>query len=106
MAEYIEREALLKELAVGEEYLDNDTVVAVFDTVVCFPAAEVAPVVHGEWVALTECSNEGVYCSACHKKVYRADYAWCAKRNKVRSNYCPNCGAKMDGGTNDEHKAM
>ena len=58
--------------------------------------AEYAPVRHAKWVALTECSNEGVYCSLCHKKVYRADYAWCNKRNKVRSNYCPNCGARMD----------
>lgn len=44
---YIEREALLKELTVGEEYLDNDTMVAVMDTVVCFPAASVVEVVHG-----------------------------------------------------------
>ena len=60
--------------------------------------ADVAKVKHGEWFSLTECSNAGVYCSVCHKKVYKEDYAWCSKRNKLRSNYCPNCGAKMDGG--------
>lgn len=49
----------------------------------------------GEWHTLTECSNEGVYCSVCHKKVYKADYAWCNKKNKVRSDFCPNCGADM-----------
>lgn len=62
------------------------------------PAADVAPVVHGQWISLTECSNAGVYCSICHKKVYKEDYAWCNRKNKVRSSYCPNCGAKMDGG--------
>lgn len=62
------------------------------------PAADVVPVVHGEWITLTECANEGAYCSVCHKKVYRVDYARCVKKNKVRSNYCPNCGAKMKDG--------
>lgn len=52
----------------------------------------------GNWVTLTDCSNEGVYCSVCHKKVYRHDYALCSRKNKLRSKYCPNCGAKMDVG--------
>lgn len=49
----------------------------------------------GHWVTLTDCSNEGVYCSVCHKKVYRNDYALCNRKNKLRSNYCPHCGSKM-----------
>ena len=53
-------------------------------------------VVHGRWVSLTECANAGVYCSVCNKKVYKEDYALCNRKNKLRSNYCPNCGAKMD----------
>lgn len=64
------------------------------------PAADAARVMHGKWISLTDCSNAGVYCSICHKKVYKEDYAWCNKKNKVRSSYCPNCGAKMDGGIN------
>lgn len=51
----------------------------------------------GHWVSLTDCANAGVYCSVCHKKVYKEDYAWCNRKNKLRSDYCPNCGAKMDG---------
>ena len=61
------------------------------------PATDVAPVVHGKWVSLTDCSNAGVYCSVCQKKVWKEDYAWCNKENQVRSPYCPHCGAKMDG---------
>ena len=57
-------------------------------------AADVAPVLHGRWVLLDECYNEGVYCSACHKKVYNKCYA----NQKIKSKFCPNCGAKMDGG--------
>ena len=49
----------------------------------------------GHCVSLTDCANAGVYCSVCHKKVYKEDYAWCNRKNKLRSNYCPHCGAKM-----------
>ena len=48
---------------------------------------------HGNWFLLDECSNTGVYCSVRHKKVYKADYA----NQKVKSRFCPNCGAIMDG---------
>ena len=61
---------------------------------------DVREVVHGHWISLTDCSNAGVYCSVCHKKVWKEDYAWCNRKNKLRSNYCPNCGAKMDGDGN------
>ena len=47
---------------------------------------------HGHWKLLDECSNAGVYCSVCSKKVYRTDYA----NQKIKSKYCPNCGSVMD----------
>ena len=47
---------------------------------------------HGHWFALDECANEGVYCSVCNKKVYKLNYA----NQKLKSKYCPNCGAIMD----------
>ena len=49
----------------------------------------------GRWVSFTECANAGVYCSVCHKKVYKEDYARCNRKNKLRSDYCPHCGSKM-----------
>ena len=54
--------------------------------------ADYAEVKHGKWFTLDDCANEGVYCSVCHKKVYKKCYA----NQKLKSNYCPNCGAKMD----------
>lgn len=93
MAECIERKAALDAV-----HKWCDPCGAAVEAVLSVPAADVAPVVHGRWISLTECSNAGVYCSICHKKVYKEDYAWCNRKNKVRSSYCPNCGAKMDGG--------
>ena len=49
----------------------------------------------GYWVSLTDCANAGVYCSVCHKKIYKEDYARCNRKNKLRSDYCPHCGTKM-----------
>ena len=55
-------------------------------------AADVAPVRHGRWIAS---HDEFCTCSLCKYPVYTA---WNA------TNYCPNCGAKMDGG--DGNSAM
>ena len=99
MAEYIEREAVCYQLA-KQATIDGQprAIKRAAKIVAGFPAADVEPVKHGEWISLTECANAGVYCSVCHKKVYKEDYAWCNKKNKVRSNYCPNCGAHMKDG--------
>lgn len=48
------------------------------------PAADVAPVVHGRWIAS---HDEFCACSICKYPVY---VGW------NQTNYCPNCGAKMD----------
>lgn len=56
------------------------------------PAADVAPVVHGRWVTHYRSGTpvaEG-YVSAC-----------CDMWNNRKSDYCHNCGAKMDGGDSD-----
>lgn len=114
MSEYIDREALLKDIEeryclpckeAGKDHNSCKCAVCWVDDmrgeVIDAPAADVAPVVHGRWISLTGCENEGVYCSICKKKVWKSDYAWCSKksRNKLRSNCCPNCGARMDGGS-------
>lgn len=55
------------------------------------PAADVAPVVHGRWKAssvLLECQN----CGEIYSRLGgNGGKAW---------NYCPNCGARMDGADN------
>lgn len=59
------------------------------------PAADVAPVVHARWIhsRYEDCSEqfELVKCSQCNHEAYAMAFY-------VRGgNYCPNCGAKMDG---------
>ena len=94
MKEYIEREALLDALYDNEfqTYFPLDEISGVIDNA---PTADVVEVRHGEWV---EKDNE-VYCSECHKHALLEDdgkgYQWHISKSK--SNYCPNCGAKMDG---------
>ena len=51
------------------------------------PAADVAPVVHGRWIPFhSDVAGDIQYCSAC-------EIGFGAKMD-----YCPHCGAKMDGG--------
>jgi PHP family Zn ribbon phosphoesterase len=53
------------------------------------PTIEAEPVRHGRWVSDTGSWLLG-RCSQC-----REIYSW---DSLAGSNYCPNCGAKMDGG--------
>ena len=88
MAEYIEREATKQKI--GDLHFQNYGIA--ITAIMEMPAADVVEVKHGEWHLLYNCANEGVYCSVCHKKVYKTDYA----NQKIKSPFCPNCGAKMD----------
>lgn len=69
------------------EKLFNDFYVIPKDT----PAADVAPVKHGEWEEIRDAYRqlEGWMCKKC------------GRETKAKENYCPNCGAKMDGGENN-----
>lgn len=87
MAEYIEREALIAEydrVHIGEAGGARKLMVEA-------PAADVVEVVHGRWI---EKGYEGImtYCSEC---LHRAPFN--NHQELILSNYCPNCGAKMDG---------
>ena len=56
------------------------------------PAADVAPVVHGKWIKddfLSDDVNNAEKCSQCGELI-----GWFGNLPK----YCPNCGARMDGG--------
>lgn len=79
MAEYIEREAAIEAAkhawAKGlypSQYLED------------IPAADVAPVRHGEWIQARFTDAPLYICSECYAQEYK------------QHNYCPHCGAKMD----------
>ena len=74
------------------ELVDGNTNFEVSDKLNNLIITEDKSIKHGHWTLLDECSNAGVYCSVCHKKVYKTDYA----NQKIKSKYCPNCGSIMD----------
>lgn len=62
------------------------------------PAADVAPVVHGWWISWEKAENfvpspDRHECSVCHDAAQVLVNGF-----ELLSDYCPNCGAKMDGG--------
>lgn len=86
--EYIKRESAI-------EAIENDCSELVYytkeDAIQCvkaIPAADVAEVRHGRWVN-THSDSEFAQCSLCKYPVYAA-WIW------NLTNYCPNCGAKMN----------
>ena len=98
MAEYIERETVIKALKdnVTEMechiYFGSNLGVPkdeIEDIVNEIPVADVEPVKHGEWKEITihnGCTYDyDCVCSECRRGGHPFD------------NYCPNCGAKMDG---------
>lgn len=87
MAEYIDRKSVLDELCrdnCERTYDGTCHNCRMTETIANFPAADVAPVVHGWWIF-----NDDWWefrCSLCGSHV----------GNIKKYNYCPNCGAKMD----------
>ena len=134
MTEYIEREAISEEIrkfyyknppnfSYGEGFdrgLDRAQR-AILDA----PAADVVPVRHGRWLleankdkvncrwnVTAECSN----CCDEKKEIWAGFFPnvpdWLARdtalidaKSVKLSNYCPNCGAKMDGGDGNSDMA-
>lgn len=87
MTEYIEREAIRDTL------YDADAItmegVKILNQ---FPAADVAPVRHGRWVSVPH--KLARVCSVCNRD---EPYKF-ADIDADVYDYCPSCGAKMDGG--------
>lgn len=77
------------------EELFNDFYVIPKDT----PVADVAPVKHGEWKGNTYSKFYGL--DSVSNPIYRDGVLYycseCSRKSIIRTNYCPNCGAKMDG---------
>ena len=100
MAEYIEREALCKIFENWRDAhadVDDEQGCGLLEDVICEvdaqTAADVASVVHGRWIE----DHDYLKCTECGVMV-KWDFTFFDIGDW---NYCPNCGAKMDGGDND-----
>lgn len=100
MAEYIEREALWRAFEYEPFYDNADRDEIVLPKIDAFPAADVAPVRHGRWVDAYGVDTVGMVngvpwsdctCSIC------GEYLTGSGEYPAKGNYCPNCGARMDG---------
>lgn len=86
MAEYIKRKAVID--LITRRYENPEICTQEINSI---PAADVAPVVHAEWVVCGDGDNVPWMCSHCGKTT--------AHKYKVMyGKYCPHCWAKMDGG--------
>lgn len=94
MKEYIEREALLSSREKAIWVYENANILnaktirealkPLLDGILDVPAADVAQVRHGEWIPVDE-QYDAFDCSECDAMVSRM------------MNYCPRCGARMTG---------
>jgi DNA-directed RNA polymerase subunit RPC12/RpoP len=63
------------------------------------PNVDAVPVVHGRWIEIEDSWGDCHYqCAECGEE-WNLDAGTPAENNM---NYCPNCGAKMDGERRDE----
>lgn len=110
MAEYIERGRLQTAIQKGckpwgydyyRYVMDwSDCLTRVRDMVREAPAADVAPVVHGRWIIGVDNDDFDVKCSKCEwTDIFEVAGISAVERIAKAMHYCPNCGAKMDGGT-------
>ena len=87
MAKYFERDAVID--LITRRYENPEICTQEINSI---PAADVAPLVHGRWSdagfgELPKHAPYGWACSVCGGISFNNEYI-----------YCPNCGAKMDGG--------
>lgn len=89
----------------SDEYIPRKEVLKIIYTstapaleVKAMPASDVTPVKHGQWHKYSKGSgsyngviilSDAYQCTICKKSSWN------------KSDYCPNCGAKMDGKTNE-----
>lgn len=91
--EYVERNSLMKKVHTGMNIIE------VMQAIIDEPAADVVEVRKGRWIQHyvgQERTPWGSDCSVCGE--------WLVIDRLVmqeKYHYCPNCGAKMDGGADD-----
>ena len=98
MSDYIKREDALNTIRNTFTGMTADTLELRINDI---PTADVAPVRHGKWMCEKDGSDYTYWCSHCgNMRNLRVRWNPIAEEYEypTHSKYCPNCGAKMDGG--------
>ena len=92
MAEYVVKKAAIKEIMSDVPKQVGYSRENAADCIRYMDAADVAPVRHGRWGTHSD-RHDSLICSVCNCgfDMWKHD----------PHNYCPNCGAKMDGELNE-----
>ena len=96
MSRYIDADKVMEEInRIGGHNLCDWETIGVKALIERQPSADVVEVRHGEWGF----DGLGWTCSEC------GEYALANKAKlQVHSDYCPHCGAKMDGERRDQNE--
>lgn len=116
MSEYIERAVAVtvcdkqyRECLRKSDFCGDTVAWNICADIKAIPAADVAPVAHGRWIpSESDFDDDDTLfdveewcdwqCSACREDICYDD----PRPMRLLPKYCPNCGAKMDGGDSDE----
>lgn len=110
-SEYIDRESAIEAaIDAADEWgggYNPNRAAQIREGINYLPAADVKPVVRGEWVWDENGMDWGIgawICARCHN---RPETTWHTMRDIIPlrwsgSHYCPNCGADMTGGGHAE----
>ena len=97
MAEYIEREAALEII----NSLNIASALYAGRKIINLPPADVAPIRHGRWVTTSVEVFPGSSQFLCYSHKHDECGFQYVNLNGNEYDYCPKCGAKMDGGVDD-----
>lgn len=78
----------------GKVFVDFKAVQRAIDEA---PTVDAVEVVHGRWNIINFCSGDTAICSVCGYEML-VNEPGNGLHNVEDLHYCPNCGAKMDGG--------
>ena len=95
MAEYIDKKELIQRIK--QEPTDGMLTEEILTAIDEIEIADVAKFRHGKWERKENTKVYWYACSSCGEDVPKNEYG-----DDYFSDYCPNCGAKMDLGDDEE----